>query len=183
MWIVRLALRRPYTFVVMAMLIVMAGSTRSSRCRPTSCRRSTSRSSRSSGSTAACRRTRWSSASRQLRARPHHDGERHRAHREPVALRRLGHQGLLPSGDEDRDGQRPGDGDLQTLLKQFPVGATPPLIVNYSASNVPILQGSCTPTRCRSSSSSTSRATSSARASPPSRGRRCRGPTAASSGR
>jgi multidrug efflux pump subunit AcrB len=30
----------------------------------------------------------------------------------------------------------------QTLLKQFPVGATPPLIVNYSASNVPILQGS-----------------------------------------
>src|SRR3984885_6331043 len=30
----------------------------------------------------------------------------------------------------------------QTLLKQFPVGATPPLVVNYSASNVPILQGS-----------------------------------------
>src|SRR6202034_2040720 len=30
----------------------------------------------------------------------------------------------------------------QTLLKQFPVGSTPPLIVNYSASNVPILQGS-----------------------------------------
>ena len=30
----------------------------------------------------------------------------------------------------------------QTLLKQFPAGATPPLVVNYSASNVPILQGS-----------------------------------------
>jgi multidrug efflux pump subunit AcrB len=30
----------------------------------------------------------------------------------------------------------------QTLLKQFPVGATPPLVVNYSASNVPIIQGS-----------------------------------------
>src|SRR6202167_4892551 len=30
----------------------------------------------------------------------------------------------------------------QTLLKVFPAGATPPLIVNYSASNVPILQGS-----------------------------------------
>jgi CzcA family heavy metal efflux pump len=30
----------------------------------------------------------------------------------------------------------------QTLLKQFPTGATPPLVVNYSASNVPILQGS-----------------------------------------
>jgi multidrug efflux pump subunit AcrB len=30
----------------------------------------------------------------------------------------------------------------QTLLKQFPQGATPPLVVNYSASNVPILQGS-----------------------------------------
>jgi hypothetical protein len=30
----------------------------------------------------------------------------------------------------------------QTFLKFLPVGATPPLIVNYSASNVPILQGS-----------------------------------------
>ena len=30
----------------------------------------------------------------------------------------------------------------QTLLKQFPLGSTPPLVVNYSASNVPILQGS-----------------------------------------
>ncbi len=30
----------------------------------------------------------------------------------------------------------------QTLLKQFPPGATPPLIINYSASNVPIIQGS-----------------------------------------
>ncbi len=30
----------------------------------------------------------------------------------------------------------------QTLLKFFPPGATPPLIVNYSASNVPVIQGS-----------------------------------------
>jgi multidrug efflux pump subunit AcrB len=30
----------------------------------------------------------------------------------------------------------------QTLIKAYPLGATPPLIVNYSASNVPILQGS-----------------------------------------
>ncbi|HEX7663820.1 MAG TPA: efflux RND transporter permease subunit, partial [Polyangiaceae bacterium] len=30
----------------------------------------------------------------------------------------------------------------QTLLKQFPPGATPPLILNYNASNVPIIQGS-----------------------------------------
>jgi len=28
----------------------------------------------------------------------------------------------------------------QTLLKQLPAGATPPLIVNYSASTVPIIQ-------------------------------------------
>src|ERR1700760_1097476 len=28
----------------------------------------------------------------------------------------------------------------QTLLKQFPPGATPPLVIRYSASNVPILQ-------------------------------------------
>jgi CzcA family heavy metal efflux pump len=30
----------------------------------------------------------------------------------------------------------------QTVLRSFPPGATPPLIINYSASNVPILQGS-----------------------------------------
>src|SRR3984957_18325120 len=30
----------------------------------------------------------------------------------------------------------------QTVLKQFPPGSTPPLVVNYSASNVPIIQGS-----------------------------------------
>ena len=30
----------------------------------------------------------------------------------------------------------------QTILKFLPVGATPPLVVNYSASNVPVLQGS-----------------------------------------
>jgi multidrug efflux pump subunit AcrB len=30
----------------------------------------------------------------------------------------------------------------QTLLKQFPVGSTPPLIINYNASNVAIIQGS-----------------------------------------
>src|SRR6202020_2158379 len=33
-------------------------------------------------------------------------------------------------------------GVSQTILKFFPPGATPPLIINYSASNVPILQGS-----------------------------------------
>jgi multidrug efflux pump subunit AcrB len=30
----------------------------------------------------------------------------------------------------------------QTVLKQFPPGATPPFILNYSASNVPVIQGS-----------------------------------------
>ncbi len=30
----------------------------------------------------------------------------------------------------------------QTILKQLPIGSTPPQIINYSASNVPILQGS-----------------------------------------
>lgn len=30
----------------------------------------------------------------------------------------------------------------QTLLRQFPTGTTPPLIIQYSASNVPIIQGS-----------------------------------------
>ena len=49
---------------------------------------------------------------RQLRARAHDHGGRDRAHREPVALRRVGHEGVLPPRHEDGDGERAGDRDL-----------------------------------------------------------------------
>ena len=53
MWIVRLALRRPYTFIVMALLIAIGGALTIARTPSTSSPRSTSRSSRSSGATPA----------------------------------------------------------------------------------------------------------------------------------
>jgi multidrug efflux pump subunit AcrB len=51
MWIVRLALRRPYTFVVMAILIVIMGFSRSCALQPIFFRTSTFRLSASSGIT------------------------------------------------------------------------------------------------------------------------------------
>ena len=50
----------------------------------------------------------------------------------------------------------------QTILKQMPPGATPPLILNYNASTVPIMQLANRAGRCRSSRSSICRRTSSA---------------------
>jgi len=38
----------------------------------------------------------------------------------------------------------------QTQLRQLPLGTTPPLIITYSASTVPILQLDCPATACRS---------------------------------
>ena len=69
------------------------------------------------------------------------DGQRHRAHREPVAHRHLGHQDLLPAGRQDRGGDRAGHRDLAD--RRAPDAARArrrPFIIRYSASNVPILQ-------------------------------------------
>ena len=67
MWIVRLALRRPYTFVVMAVLIAILGGLcdRDDAGGHLSLHRH-SRSSASCGSTAACRRRRWKAASSRI---------------------------------------------------------------------------------------------------------------------
>ena len=71
----------------------------------------------------------------------HDDGQRHRAHRVAVAERHRRHQGLLPAGREDRDGGRAGHRHRRRrMLRQLPPGTTPPLIIRYNASSVPILQ-------------------------------------------
>ena len=52
----------------------------------------------------------------------------------------------------------------QTVVRQMPPGITPPLIINYNAATVPILQLALSGRGCRSSSCSTSAST---RCAPP----------------
>ena len=111
MWIVRLALRRTYTFVVMALLIVavslvainrmshghLPGDQHPGRQRRLAVHRH------------AGRRDRAAHHPHQ-RARADDLGQRHRAHRKPVAVRRRRHPHLFLSARQDRGGRRPGDG-------------------------------------------------------------------------
>ena len=97
--------------------------------------------------------------------------------------RRRRHQGVLPAGREDRSG---GGADHRDLADRrcgsMPPGTTPPFIITYNASTVPILQLALSGSRtCPSSSSTTSASTSSARSWRRCRARRSRCPTAASS--
>ena len=112
MWIVALALRRPYTFVVMALVIILlmplvilrtpvdifpdinipvisvvwnyTGFAPAGHGRP---------------------------HRHQLRARHDHHGQRHRAHRVAVGERRRRHQDLLPAGGQYSDRAGAGDSD------------------------------------------------------------------------
>ncbi|MDP9034712.1 MAG: efflux RND transporter permease subunit [Myxococcota bacterium] len=143
MWIVRLALRRPYTFVVMAMLIVVAGIY-SLLGMPTDILpeinipviavvwqygglppdemelRFTSNYERAITTTVA--------------------GIEHIESQSlyGVAVTKV----FFHPGTKMEMANAQITAVSQTLLKAYPLGATPPLIINYSASNVPILQGS-----------------------------------------
>ena len=75
------------------------------------------------------------------RAQPDDDGERHRAHRVDLALRHHHHQGLLPADARtSRRRSRQVVAIEQTQLRQLPPGMTPPLIIKYSASSIPVVQ-------------------------------------------
>src|SRR5262245_40839194 len=75
-----------------------------------------------------------------LPARADDDRQRHRAHCRQF-LQRLRHrQDLLPAERRHPHANAQVTAISQTLLKQMPPGATPPLILNYSASTVPIIQ-------------------------------------------
>jgi multidrug efflux pump subunit AcrB len=143
MWIVRLALRRPYTFVVVAMLIVLAG-VYSILQMPTDIlpdidipviavvwqytglppvemeQRFTSNFERALTTTT--------------------NGIEHIESQSLYGVSVI--KVFFHPGTKIEMANAQVTAISQTLLKQFPVGATPPLIVNYSASNVPILQGS-----------------------------------------
>ena len=70
----------------------------------------------------------------------HHHGQRHRAHRIAVAQRARHHQDLLPA-------RRNVDAAIAQVTRHFAAdpaaaaaGTTPPFIITYNASSVPILQ-------------------------------------------
>ena len=141
MWIVRLALRRPYTFVVMAMLIVLLGVFAILHM-PTDIFPEVDIPVISviwqySGMPPAEMEGR---IVRNYRRHPDNHRQRHRAHRKPVDLRRRDRPDLFPARREDRRGRSAGDGNFAGLTRQMPPGIQPPLIMRYSASTVPILQ-------------------------------------------
>src|SRR5450755_151852 len=143
MWIVRLALRRPYTFVVMSMLIVIAG-VYSILQMPTDILPEID---------IPVIAVVW-----QYGGLPPDEmeqrftGNYERALTTTVAgIEHIESQALygvsvtkvfFHPGTKIEMANAQVTAISQTLLKQFPVGSTPPLIVNYSASNVPIVQGS-----------------------------------------
>ena len=142
MWLVRLALRRPYTFVVMAMLIVILGVVTILRM-PTDIFPDID---------IPVISVVWNYAGlppEEMEKRIVSNYERALTttvndieHIESQSLdRRLGHQDLLPARREDRGGDRAGHGHLaDRCCGRCPPGTTPPFIIRYSASNVPILQ-------------------------------------------
>ena len=141
MSMVQLALRRPYTFIVMAMLIVLAtpfallqhgdrhlpGNQHSGDQHHLELRRPAG-----AGDGPAHRRPE--------RARPDHHGQRHRAHRvaslagitvikvffQPTANIQTAIAQVVAS--------------MQTQVRQLPPGITPPLVIKYSASSIPVIQ-------------------------------------------
>jgi multidrug efflux pump subunit AcrB len=143
MWIVRLALRRPYTFVVMSMLIVLAGIY-SILQMPTDILPEIN---------IPVIAIVWQYAGLppdEMEQR--FTGNFERALTTTVAgIEHIESQSLygvsvtkvfFHPGTKIEMANAQVTAISQTLLKQYPVGSTPPLIVNYSASNVPILQGS-----------------------------------------
>ena len=139
--IVRIALSRPYTFVVMAILIVIFGVTAAVKRRPTSSPISAFRSSRSSGPTTACRRTTCPGRiiyyyERTLTAQVN-DIE----HIESQSLPGYGVVKIFFQPNVNiNSALAQVTAASQTVLKLLPPGITPPYVLSFNASSVPILQ-------------------------------------------
>src|SRR6202046_2060274 len=143
MWIVRLALRRPYTFVVMSMLIVIAGIY-SILQMPTDVLPEIN--------------IPVSAVVWQYAGLPPDDMEQRftgnfeRALTTTVnGIEHIESQSLygvsvtkvfFHAGTKMEMANAQVTAVSQTFIKFLPTGATPPLVINYSASNVPIIQGS-----------------------------------------
>ena len=141
MWIVRLALRRPYTFVVAALLLVLLTPFILLRT-PTDIFPAINIPVISiiwqyTGPGRPGDRT----AHRvHPGARAERHRQRHRAHRVHFLQRHRGHQGVLAAGASVQAAVAQITAIAQTVLRQMPPGTTPPLIIQYNASTVPILQ-------------------------------------------
>ncbi len=143
MWIVRLALRRPYTFVVMSMLIVIAG-VYSILAMPTDILPEID---------IPVIAVVWQYS--QLppdEMEQRYAGNFERALTTTVnGIEHIESQSLMGvsiikvffhPGTKIEMANAQITAIAQTVLKQYPPGSTPPLVLNYSASNVPIMQGS-----------------------------------------
>ena len=180
MSVVALALRRPYTFIVMAMLIVLAtpfallqhGDGHLSR---KSTFRSISIIWNYNGLPAQEMGQRIAGAER---ARPDHHGQRHRAHR--VDSRSPASRSSRCSSSRPPTSRRPSrrsSPSMQTQVRQLPPGITPPLVIKYSASSIPVDPARrCRARRCPSSRCSTPRSTCCGRSSSRSPASPCRFP-------
>ena len=188
MWIVRLALRRPYTFVVMALLIVILGVLTIVRTPidifPEINIPVVSVIWNYSGLSPQEMEGRIVTISERAMTTTVNDIEHIESQSLNGADRRRCHPRLLPARRQDRGRGRPGDGDQ-------PDAAARPAAGHDAAAHHPLhrLQRPDPAARrsqrrrSASSSSTTTASTSSAPSSPPCRARRCRCPTAASRGR
>ena len=141
--IVRIALQRPYTFVVLALLILIMGTLALLRT-PTDIFPNIN---------IPIVALAWQYAglppdqmseqriTTPSRARADDDGQRHRAHRSQFVHRLRHRQDLFPARPSTSTWRtRRSPRSRRRMVKQMPPGTTPPLILNYSASTVPILQ-------------------------------------------
>ena len=168
MWIVRLALRRPYTFVVFALLILILGVRHLSMPTDIFPNIDIPVVSVVWNYTGLAAEEMANRDRQQQRARHDHHGQRHRAHRVAVAGRGCRNQGLFPAARQYRQRVAQVTSISQTQLRQLPPGTNPPFIIQYNASSVPILQLGCRAQASASRSCSISGRTSSARSSRPS---------------
>ena len=147
MWIVEVALKRPYTFIVLALLLPLLGAlTLLGRpCVPgmpvdifpdiaipiiaVNFNYAGMSPDDISGR-----------ITRAVRTLCHHHRQRHRACGVAELPRHHGHQAVLPAGCEHRPGHVPGDGLWPDRAATNAARRAPPLILKYNASSVPILQ-------------------------------------------
>ena len=140
--IVRIALRRPYTFVVLALTILIVGPLAALRTpvdifpdiRIPVIAIIWSYTGLPPDQMAGPHR-------HAVAARPDHHRQRHRAHRgrRPITASASSRSSSSPSVDI-RIANAQVTAVAQTQLQQMPPGQTPPLILNYNASTVPIIQ-------------------------------------------
>ena len=141
MWIVRLALRRPYTFVVFAILLLILGPISVINTPPTFFPISISQSSALSGITPVSRPQTWRTALSRLRERTLTTTVNDIEHIESqslngVAVVKVYFQPTVQIANAVAQLTAVS----QTALRTLPPGTTPPLIIQFNASSVPILQ-------------------------------------------